>query len=1519
MGGGRFKLKKLKHGRLDANSESLYSSTSMRRMSRARNAAWSLAFRAGVAMGVTLMPKVAAADVKAAVDTVKKKDKVRDTVLALENLFEKQKDKNMTVGATAYLKESKDFLKAVDAYLSSFPDTVKLKGNDPAKITALNKYLGVKEDGKTPNYIIPATLEALENKMVELNATLSDPAVNDAASDNLAGMKPTVVFEKPAEKKEPEVVPKPVEEKEMSPIYKKLLERIDEAIALCDDYSLPAKNKAKLEDYRTQVFDMHEKGKSASSKFIKDVNGLLSAIDMRVDVEKKKMAEAEPVTETAPTEEAPVTVEEAEKAAEKKAATMVTSDLQKSSDYMSLLVFVTDKDKPIIFKKLFAGKYPNNLLKQLSKYHTKLEKGEELSSKEKKKLEGTFAKTEKWIVSTLIPTLEKYSSLLVGEPKKVYEEKMNEINKHIETKEVKKGKKTKEVTTIKDAEVSEVLDILAPAESEQQKFSPLYVIANEYYLIEETLYFIRKRSSQYSTKALKKQDKDTWKQLKSINKQASKLYSQLGSKKGPGDITFQTVAPLLFELEVVGRKANMDLLENEKDSVVAKKPLSSSINALINQIVQIRLARVEVSQNKQSPTLDGAKDALEGAIQLAKDVGMEETQEFAIFFEEKERKVPVMKIAENLLKNEKDPARIYEAAQTLLAIAEAQIWINNSSSLGWVHNTEKELQGAEESLKIALITFEWNFANEKPLTNDISISRRFAYNTMHVVSPLMLEYEKYLFAENQQTNEEMIKDGVETAVALKDKKESDIKLMSPYFLKQPQLFGPGVGRGVEAPYVAHETEESIIPAGNGVVVGELERQEDWLNGISKGKYDETYNKLVELSLEYGNIARGIQQEYESALQFLTAISALKEKELSQKVDEVKIIEAKASVSQVDIPLTEFQKNVNKYKEKLAAEKIDYEYNKEYLQKKYVKKYMKENPAIAEMWTSGMDAWEKQMEASENFIKEAEEFIKNAKDKETVKVGIDPDIFNAVKWIDSNVDQYDKILTIPQQIALLEAGLDAVVIPEKEGEVPPLQPVIPVIDRFSIGQGLFPLMPQLLAIQSTQPEMNFNLVYSDTDVGVGIVDEIAGNAPDLYGSMEKAGEVLTQLADAYGVSLSGSSKKSAVKNAANDLLEVLPDSLLGVDADKQSIYQTYKEMIEEAASTGNKATLRAAIEGLAADENIGGGLNSAIHVFHLTAKKNSILYQPMGAEFEMWFSIDKEALKAIQQDERIKFTTLGVFLKFAVPYLNYPGSFEEFLLEKTDEGIEQVPTGEKYPAEIKEVGGEATLGVAATTGKAVFTIRTKMSITHQAVEGKIPTAYDEETGEPTEYDTKTQSGTFFSLDFVDASVTLPNGKVFKGLGIAFLTPVAGEIGKGEVEVPQYNLNPMLYSTFGWNAQNDKLSGGIYVQPGVALYGKGIDAFTDPSKITWFTSVHGNLLIKIPDKDQALNITAGVSATGNPVEDVPVTAELKGGFEYYIKKGDLVIAPTLQVGGDPVTKQWGVFGGLKLFIPELLKKK
>ena len=385
MGGGKFKLKKLIHGSLnDSNSERLYSSTPMRRMSRTGNFFRSLIFATGVGMGITasLMPKVSSADVKAIMDTVKKKDKVADAIEVMEGKFEKikeinkKKKKNMPMALSSAKKEVDNFMKALENYLADFD--IKPEGKTTAeKMQWLNEYLEVETD--YPTFVTPQTIEALEIKIIWLNSTLQDDMLEDMAADLIAKTEPKTPFTKPAEPEKEEVEAETVPTlavtptKELDFASKKLIERIDEALIECDKYSL-VKQKEKLEGYKEKILEKHESGKTLSNKFTKEINNYLKGVEVKINAAKKKIEkEAEEAVEEAVEEvEAPVPLE-----------TTGMAFTEKIDYYYGLLESLNTANKYLGIKDKQTGiRYKE--LKKLHDIQEKEAKGKKLKKKENK-------------------------------------------------------------------------------------------------------------------------------------------------------------------------------------------------------------------------------------------------------------------------------------------------------------------------------------------------------------------------------------------------------------------------------------------------------------------------------------------------------------------------------------------------------------------------------------------------------------------------------------------------------------------------------------------------------------------------------------------------------------------------------------------------------------------------------------------------------------------------------------------------------------------------------------------------------------------------------------------------------------------------------------------------------------------------------------------------------------------------------------------------------------------------------
>ncbi|NYZ77013.1 hypothetical protein H0O02_01720 [Candidatus Micrarchaeota archaeon] len=1472
--------------------------------------------------------KVAAAEVKQVEDEKKELDKRQDAALdaisELSKYFDKMKKMNLTPSAVSSSKQAMTFISGIKPYLDAVGVVLSGESNEE-KIASLNKYLEVKVDGKAPGYLLPATLENLNAKMLEL--TSGKQAELNANYVGVTMPAPAPAFAPP----------------ELGVTAKAWLDRIGKAVEKCDKYSLAPENTVALIDYKKKL----DNGTELSKQEQKKLNDLLTAIDLKAKAEEKKIAEAPvPVEAAAPEKmvgakaskellktlnkyikicdenslgaystklgayqqmfeinmllekdvdvlknmfaEIDKGVQE-KKAGEKTVAAVETSKITLVRNYIDTFSIVGSEKYSAVFGKL--TKTAAKKEKDLSKILKKLEGGAALTEKEEK----AITDSRMYLLDKVIPALKKYEPMLVSVPLDIYanlQASDPETAKHVNVPYEQYAAAMAEL----DKVVKEGGDVSQPANA------AVKAVAGEHWFMKWTSFFVKSTATKLlKNKAISKnkQNNDIKKELTAIQKEAASLYKNIGKEVKVGKekkmYTYAEVGALWDKFGKTSSKAAMLINEAETEAKLKTKPLSAVGMESIATAVSLRTAQIELESKKLTP--QEAKEALGGAIEKAKGVLSEDDKHYKL----------LINAAENILNNEKDSAYMQEAAHALLAIAEAKFLYQNNTAFA---NTESNLEEAKMSIDLAVKTYGWLFAGEKPAIGDITIARRVAYHANHVLSPMLNEYEKYLYAEGKQKNPNAWTTAFTVAAVLKEKKGTEIDITRAYSADIPLYCDPAFGRIPVSGMLEIGTEENPDMSPYGMLLGQLELVKPRLSKLmytgeeaayqGKNMYEVVYDKMLKLSMLYGFPAVPLDIKRQEVKKILNEILSTNEMMLREELeDKIKALEKAAGLE-----VTALEMPLDKYEDLLFMERKNLEKNQEFVKKmkkgdiaKYGGKEISKTEAenLLKKWEAELNKADKYLQAAKKQGLEVATLPKAE--------GVNIDI---AEWISKNLSTYREKLTYSQLIALTEVGFDVIEGKEVKAKGPGPVPVeIPEIGFFKkFEKGVMVVSPALIAIKSTVPDYTVTKVYTDTWAGVGVVTDIAGNAPFLYGGTEQAQLVLDALTDAAAAAYSKTSTSGDVKLAAKALLDILPENINTPDSDTQAKYHEYRQRVQEAAENGNKETLKGAVEGLSADPSVGGGLANAMHFFRFDAKRNSFFYAPMGAFAEFWFGVDKEALKAIEDNEQVATKIIGTFIKLTGTYMSYPGEYVE-----VDKDGKLVPGGEKYKGKVEEAGAEIAAGtmLAAAKGKVIITFRTQISIKQQKVSSLQPL--------PGEMAKEKAQGTYLSLDVIDATLSLPNGKVFKGAGLGLIKPVAGQVSAGEVATPTYGLNPILHATFGWDKKSGKVTGGVYVQPGIIFFGQGLEGFKKEN-IIYFGALQGNLLLNFGAKG-ALGLKTGTTVTSQAIKG-EIGVDTRIGIDYYFKMGENASGAISTEGYyDWLTGEYGVFGGVKFFIPE--KKK
>jgi hypothetical protein len=318
-----------------------------------------------------------------------------------------------------------------------------------------------------------------------------------------------------------------------------------------------------------------------------------------------------------------------------------------------------------------------------------------------------------------------------------------------------------------------------------------------------------------------------------LGKKAKVDYKKQAKKLGY-DLT--TVGGCLQMLDWIYHNDNelyYRILQQEAD----KLSLSTEVEAAVNEIANIRALRAQIwHEKKTAQSFQGGKAALEAAIGNAEKT-----------FEADD---PLLETARALLEAEgiTYSNMYYEAALGLLAIQEAQIWYDTSE----INNVKETNQAEiEDNLNTAKLVYGWSFG-EHPQPVDMSVSRKFAYHAIHIMSPVTLhKYEMHVYHKGEP-GEVKGSDVAEWEAGIKGslahKFTSDFVPIYGESDYMPQVLTRGgvypyYGKGIEPTYADFETNEVLNYSPYGFTVGEVERQQihmasgDWGEAVKNLKLD----------------------------------------------------------------------------------------------------------------------------------------------------------------------------------------------------------------------------------------------------------------------------------------------------------------------------------------------------------------------------------------------------------------------------------------------------------------------------------------------------------------------------------------------------------------------------------------------------------------------------------------------------------------------------------------------------------
>lgn len=800
MGGSRLKGRRLVHGRLNtAESERLNNSTCMRRVSRARRLAWALALTTGVNMGiggVAVLPKVAAAQIKSTEDILKKSNSVYEAADALDKVFQKQEKKGKIPGVTILTSpEAQELMKAVDAYLAMFED-IKLEGKGSERVKDLNEKLGVDTDN--PDFIVPKTLDALEAKMIELGASMQDKALDEAAKET-AEAKPEEV-EKPVEEavekpKPTEAVPEvlPPALAPALPEYEAIVNDIDMYIGLCDKYSLDPKLKKKLEDYKGQVLEKQKEKKPISEKLTKEIDGMLSAIEAKVESELKKAEEAE-----------------------KEVPTM--TDKEKAVYYKSLMELLGSKT---IFKKPLKVKGKKVIGLPEGKELTKDEKKLFISASKKIKKGDLLSPEEEAVfLDVAISKLRESTGVLNGMPQEKFAELLEQA--------VKTNNPTylKDATSLLNEEVTFMIELSA------------YYIKNQINVLDK--YRKKHKLEKKPIKLPKGYNLTTvsgvmeslqWVYDKEIELIASMVEKQEGKAElsPEAEATIEQIAELrTLRAKILGMEGTVQTITPEEYEAVLKDKKRKK-----GALMPVDLS-MSIGMLKQAIELVSATNPDEPALEVAKK------------FLSKTRSTTPSSIYA------KDPKKVLAAANYLIALAEYNLWHSISVELG---KDPATVEKADAQVEFSEEVYAKNFSVTAPVMATPMLASTFVEGAITLLSPSILGfYELDVMAKGMGESKKEWITGIKGSIGFDvTNPEVFIPLLQTEYLRG-EAGGSGIhpawGRyTLDSPgFGTLVTDSEIYQSNYGPTVGLIEAQEEKL---SPEEWDAYHKEIEGAASSYG--------------------------------------------------------------------------------------------------------------------------------------------------------------------------------------------------------------------------------------------------------------------------------------------------------------------------------------------------------------------------------------------------------------------------------------------------------------------------------------------------------------------------------------------------------------------------------------------------------------------------------------------------------------------------------------------
>ena len=1489
MGGGRFKLRrKLMHGRLNAaDSESLNSSVPMRKVSRTKRLFWSLAFMVGVNMAVmggsALLPKVAVAEnvktsVKKTSNTIAKKDKFVSTFQPLRKMFKEQKKNKIPVGAKASVimegedhtpKEVKDFIRYGEEYFADFedipnmvPPIPKLKDmkSPEEKVKAINKYLGIKIDKKTPDYITPGTLDALDATMPLLNTHF----VNWEIKKNIAEAK---VEKKEGTTEPPEKVVTSAEEHKFlsEKESQKLIDEIDVYFDLCKEHNVSGYISI-LEGYKDllETSALDEDGKKGLEKTFKEIEAAIGKLEKVEEAEAAKTKKAE----------------EAEKKKAEEEAVIAKKWVERLGNALK-----TCEEHGI-----------EGPVKALEKYRKKFSKGEIAPKDELKKLNQLLASID---------------TRVKQEKKKKAEEKMKvtemtdlqKIDVYLGVLENLKdgdvfGKKAK---TVKDATkqhdalsaVSKILEKKEKALNKQNKGIAL---------------------TKKEKKALKELNKKQKKALDGAYVFILKNLETLGKQ----DI-LSGMPKKEFEKYMVSAKAEerphllesaANVLYNEANYIMydnfdrAEEHLDDVIN-FTRTMKKYKLGKIKMP--KFPNTVKGSFDCIdwlyETENQTYSDIVLKQTSkaETRLSEDAKDAARQIAKIhgeRASLVKSYEQTASKKTAEKLYLgAMEELNLWVEHSE-LG--ADNEKELKEAKKKIELAEKYHSWIFDKKIPVDIHVLLPYKTALDAISLASPETFQkFELHAYAKGKEKDVSYLEKGVIGAAM--EKKVPFIPFYGTEYQRglviptgiHPAL--PRVDKKNPHPYGTSGTSPEMFLSNYGQTIGLVEHYEPEKLGefkeaaLAYGTYENLKKKVEEPAVElhddllderveilkrffmgYGKGLAKIDDDFYYVVP-LTALTVFNENK--NAVSEAGKVSAVSGKELKSVKLA-----------KLFYEAASLVGSKEKYKKLDMDKALKRGQNLSEfLATMPKDA--RKEPAVQNAIK-----LLVSKDKKSYVEGLislqtvsEFGLTSIYKFTPSKESERffraaevkDTIDSVPliesQKIVLAEIATKDAELAKKAFEAGKLPIYVPeeVKKEIKISGELMGPYPKIATQQ--QPPVTVVHALGEKPIIVPDINQVSPQVQQTFGGKDAAEAALNGWLAAETLRYDATPEETVA--AAETLRDSLPDSIRASSEGDQTAYEDALKIIEsvydpENENYENQEKLNEAMNIIRGISTIGGNLDTAYTEWDFEAGRNTVANAKKGGKVEFHF-INSDVAKKIEKGERAS-GYLETVLTFSGSMLETPGEWTEYIYEES----EKVPTGEKVPGKVteKEVGAEAKITAVAPLpkkGESFFGKNMLLTLNlldldfgEQEVEGEIPLNTEEGTAKEVVQKTTTAKWSDLSMH-----LWLPDAILLKGAGggVTNLWGTTGGFSK---------ITPYGYLTLGYDKKFKKYFLGIYATGGAMVPIKEGDAEVAP--FVGGTGVFGVEL----NKKLYMFSTLGLSSTWNSLgEKASITTS--GSTELYIK--------------------------------------